>query len=264
MEKKIGIIGFGNMGYAIAKAMLDSNKIKAENITVSDKTKKKWEKIKQEYNVNYSSENRELAEKSDIILVCVKPQDIGFLEELKEVLKSKLIISIAAGVKIEKIAWLSGSSRIIRVMPNTGCLVGESASAYAVSSDVSEEDESSAKKIFSSGVIVKVDEAKMNAVTALSGSGPAFIAYLLKGLKDAAVKNNLGENEASRLIIQTCIGTGKLLEKYSFDELIKMVSSPGGTTEKGIQTFESSEQQKILEDVIGSAIKRGEELGNKK
>jgi pyrroline-5-carboxylate reductase len=262
MEQKLGIIGIGNMGSAILKNILDNKIFDERDIIVNDKNKKSLEKFK-EYNISFFDNIDLLIKNSDVIMLCVKPKDINeILLSSNGCFDKKLIISIAAGISIKKIMDKSKAERVIRLMPNLGCIVNESASAFCCSEKTAQNDKDIAKKIFgNNGILIEVDEKDMDIVTALSGSGPAFIAYFLKYLSKSALENGLLEESAKKLIVQTCIGTGKLLEKYTFDELIKMVSSPGGTTEQGLGVFNDLGTDKIVRKAVDAALKKSVELG---
>lgn len=260
---KIGFIGTGNMATALIKSLKSANRY---SIISSDRDKGKLSKAEKELGIQTTQSNRELAEKSDIIFLCVKPKDMNeALLEIKGLVKNKTIISIAAGIKIGSIERIIGKDKkIVRVMPNINCIVGEMAAAYSCNGNVKKED----KKIIhtllnAAGFAIEIKEEKMDAVTALSGSGPAFAAYLIGSFAAAAEKHGLAKEAAYKLTLQTFSGTSRLLreKKTSPEELIRMVASPGGTTAAGLEVFEKSEIKKIIGNSIEAAARRSRELG---
>lgn len=213
--------------------------------------------------VTATPHNKEVVANSDVIFIAVKPQMIdAILEEMKEF--EKLVVSIAAGIGLEQLESGLPTARVVRIMPNTPCLVGEMAGGFALGSRASEEDAQLLLKLTSNaGRIYQLDESLMDAVTALSGSGPAFVAYIVKAMADAGAMQGLPEDVALELAVQTVMGTGKLLRdmKLDPDTLITMVSSPGGTTVAGRDVLENSDVKEVLENTIKAATERGKELG---
>lgn len=259
----VGFIGAGNMAYALGKAMCDKKLV--SSLHFFDLVKERLDLVEKDFNAKTYSSNKEVVENSDLIFVAVKPQVINIiLEDIKEFLtEDKIIVSIAAGVKISKFQEkLSNGIKLVRVMPNTPCLVGEMAAAYSVSDGVSENEIKLINSLLNSaGKAYLVDENLLDAVTGLSGSGPAFVARLIQAFIEEGIENGLEKEIAKNLTLQTFIGTAKLLENISPDDLVEMVSSPNGTTVAGREVLESSNYKKILKNTIKRAVERSKKLG---
>jgi len=254
----IGFIGFGKMGSALAKSIVKKGIEKSEVICF-DPNK---ELIEKEGFV--VADSKDVVEKSEIIFLCVKPNLIEqILEEIKPKVENQIIISIAAGKKISSIQKIIGEKKIVRIMPNICALAGEAASAFVSINLNSEEKEKIKELLENFGVAVEVEEKNFDAVTGLSGSGPAFVAYFLEAMSEAGEKNGLEKEKAYELALQTLVGTAKLLKesKMNAKELIEMVSSPNGTTIAGRKILENGEFKKIVEETITKAKERSEELG---
>ncbi|MFH1848932.1 MAG: pyrroline-5-carboxylate reductase [archaeon] len=254
----IGFIGAGKMGEALIKGMIKAKV--AESIYAFDPDRQKMDNLSS-LGVMPTAGNCDLVSRSDIIIIAVKPQAMpGVLSEIKKT-GDKLVVSIAAGIKISAIESELRQARVVRVMPNTPCLVGEMAAAYSCAARVEEADKSIIEGLFGCcGLIFCLNEEDLDAVTALSGSGPAFIAYFIKILAESATALGLDSTTSMELAIQTALGTARLLQetKLSPDELIKMVSSPGGTTVEGMKVLESSEA--IIRNTVKAAHRRSVEL----
>lgn len=263
MKYRIGFIGAGNMAEALISAIV-KNKM-AKSIIASDISEKRLQYLKKKFGIKTTSDNKKVVEGSDIIILAVKPQVIDkVMEDIKET--DKLIVSIAAGITIKALESRLRKARIIRVMPNTPCLVGEMAAGFSRGSMAKDGDVLAVDEILNSaGKAFYVNEESLDAVTALSGSGPAFIAQLLDWMIEAAKKQGLKEDIARELAYQTAIGTGKLLKEKGLSpkELIDMVSSPGGTTVAGRNILENSDVKDILAKMIEAAAKRSRELGRR-
>lgn len=268
MEKntKIGIIGCGNMGEAIAKGIIYSNMISAGGLYLYDIDRNKSDYLKESLNVNVTTSTEELINNCNAILLAVKPQDIeDLLREIWHLLhSSKLVISIAAGITIGKIKKiLREEVRVVRVMPNMAALVNQSISALCYDNHATEKDKNLAKKIFKSiGHIVEVEEAYMDAITAISGSGPAYFFYLTEILEKCAIDMGLDKNKARHLAIKTVFGSAVLLKDGGFDAetLRKRVTSKGGTTEAAFRVFQDKKLGEILQEGIKRAKERAKEL----
>jgi pyrroline-5-carboxylate reductase len=258
---KIGFIGAGNMAFALAKA-IKKGKL-AKSIIVSDIRAERLDFIKKELKIDVTKDNKEVVKRADIIFLAVKPQVIDkILEEIKDT--DKLVISIAAGVRLKKLEGKLKKARVVRVMPNTPCLVGEMAAGFAVGKEVKDKEVKVVEEILSSaGKAFYLKEGLLDAVTGLSGSGPAFVARLMEGLIEGGVKSGLNKDIATELALQTCLGTAKLLIESGLttEELIKMVSSPGGTTVAGREILENSDVKDVLSKTVKRASERSKELG---
>jgi len=249
------------MAFALIKA-IDKAKL-AKAITASDVNKERLDFVKKELKINVTKDNQEVIKNSDIIFIAVKPQVIdSVLEELKDT--SKLIISIAAGVKLKKLESKLKKARVVRVMPNTPCLVGEMAAGFAMGKGCKDNDIKIVEELLNSaGKAFYLKEELLDAVTGLSGSGPAFVARLIEAFIEAGKKQGLNEDIAAELTLQTFKGTAKLLQEsgMSADELVKIVSSPGGTTVAGRDILEKSDYKNIIIKTIKKATERSKELG---
>ena len=262
---KIGFVGSGKMATALAKAMVKAKIAHSKDIIASDKNDEQLAKIRKEINIRTAKDNREAVKNADIVFLAVKPQDIGnVLDEIKKEIKNQLMVSIAAGITLDFLESKLPKARIIRVMPNTPCLVGEMAAGYALGKKCNEKDRQVIKRILSAaGIAIEMEEKLLDAVTGLSGSGPAFVAYLIEALAEGGVKAGLSKEVAEKLTVQTFKGTAKLLQdtKISPKELIDMVSSPNGTTIAGRAVLEKSDVKGILTKTVEAAAKRSKELG---
>lgn len=253
-EKKIGIIGFGNMGKAIAAALLKQKVVNKKDLITS----------------NSSQTNKECVKKADIILLAVKPQIMAaVLNEIKNDISDKqLIISIVAGVEIKTIKKIIGDKAIARVVPNLCTLIGESISVWVKTKKVNESQVKLMKLILQSfGKEVLVDEeSDLDKVTAISGSGPAYIFYLVELLEQSAIKIGLKKDIAKRLASQTVIGSARLLESTdkSASTLRSEVTSKGGTTEAAFKEFAKLDFDKVFLKGVKAALKRAKQLNLKK
>jgi pyrroline-5-carboxylate reductase len=267
-NRKIGLIGSGNMGEALISGLIGSGSAPAKNIMCSDVREEKLEYIKNKYGVGTTTSNLEVAATSDIIIYAVKPQIMApVLRETAETLDmSKLIISIAAGVPLAAIeACLNRDLRLIRVMPNVAASVKEGATAIAAGKHAHEDDIRLALSIFNSvgSSIFLKENYLMDAVTGLSGSGPAYIFLIVDALADAGVKVGLSRQDALFLSIQTVLGAAKMLQetKAHPGQLKDMVTSPGGTAIAGLHTLEKGGLRTTLINAVEAATIRSKELG---
>ncbi|MFH1428121.1 MAG: pyrroline-5-carboxylate reductase [Candidatus Margulisiibacteriota bacterium] len=269
---RIGFIGGGNMAAAIIGGVLRSDNLKSDypglEVIVSDTNLEQLERLSSKCpGIQTSGDNSRVVQSSQVVFLAVKPQNIDpVLVEIKSQSDNKLIISIAAGVTIRKLQSVLANSRIIRVMPNTPCLVEAGMSALSFADNVTDDDKQLAKSIFSAiGQTVNVDEAQINAVTGLSGSGPAFVYEVARALIEGGIASGLEPEVARKLAAQTLVGAGKMLleRTESPAELVKMVASPGGTTEAGLKVLSYENWQKPLQDAVIAAKNRADELTGK-
>lgn len=271
-SKKLGFIGGGNMAEAMIKGLLSASFVEPKNIFVSDVVSARLEFLHSEYKVKAVPDNRELVEKSDILILAVKPQVVKkVIENIRDLMDAKkLLVSIAAGVPISTLLTVlktGGQDRkynIVRTMPNTPALVQEGVTAIAAGENVSKVDIQIAHRLFSAvGKTVDVDEVHLDAVTGLSGSGPAYIFMMIEALSDAGVKMGLSRDVANTLTIQTVFGSAKLAweSKKHPGELKDMVTSPGGTTISGLHTLEAGGLRTTMMDAVEAATERSRELG---
>jgi pyrroline-5-carboxylate reductase len=262
---KIGFIGGGKMGEAIIASLVGTETVAKADIRVSDVRPERLELLRDGYGIGVSEGNAALAAWAEVLFVAVKPQDLNaMLTEIgPSVSASHLVISIAAGKRLAGIDALLPQARVVRVMPNVAALVGEGMSAFCLGVRATDEDRGTVLRLLSSfGKAVELPEELFDAVTALSGSGPAFVAYYLAQMIDAGVKLGLPPEEAGVLGIQTLLGTAQLLDNESFTpaSLVKAVMSPKGTTEAGFGVLWNSDLPDIVHQTLAAAAARSREL----
>lgn len=267
-NKKICIIGTGNMGEALVSGLIGSGSSSSKKIICTDVRKDMLKVLKKEYGVQTTTNNLEAVAQSDIVIYAVKPQIMAsVLNETAEKLDiSKLIISIAAGVPMEAIeSCLNKKLRLIRVMPNIAAAVKEAATAVAAGKHASQEDIKMAMTIFDSiGKTVFIPENYlMDAITGLSGSGPAYIFLIVEAMADAGVKVGLSRQEAFFLSAQTVLGAAKMLMETQEHpgQLRDRVTSPGGTAIAGLATLEEGGLRTTIINAVEVATNRSKELG---
>jgi pyrroline-5-carboxylate reductase len=263
-NKSIGFIGAGVMGEALIKSLI-SNSINAAQIYVNEKSNDRAKQVKDQYKVNLVS-IQEIGQSCDVIFLAVKPQDLSSaLSELSETLSdSALLISIAAGKTTKFIeSQLKTKNPVIRVMPNTPAQIGKGVSAISPGANASGADISLAKNLLSnSGLVVEVSESDQDAVTALSGSGPAYFFSFVEAMINAGVKLGLTNEIATQLAIGTISGSAAMLKESGLDAttLRKNVTSPNGTTAAALSVFTDKDLEKIVLDAMTAAKKRAQEL----
>lgn len=264
--KKIAIIGGGKMGGILARGMISRKIISAQHVTVTDIDSARLNELKSSLKVQVSGDNKKAVKEADIIILAVKPQQ--FPETLKVIRpvanSNKLFISIAAGVTTESIEkLLTRKPRVLRVMPNVNALAGEGAAAVARGHYTNKEDVKYALAILSAvGLAVEVDEKLMDAVTGLSGSGPAYCFVMIEALADAGVQLGLARDLAEKLAAQTMLGAARLCltGKQHPAQLKNMVTSPGGTTAAGLKILEEGKIRATLIGAVEAAAKKAKEL----
>jgi pyrroline-5-carboxylate reductase len=267
-DKHIGIIGTGNMGEALISGLIGSASSKPKNIICTDVRETILDAIREKYGVQTTANNLDAVADSDIVIYAVKPQIMAAVlnETAKKLDMSKLIISIAAGVPMEAIeSCLNKKLRLIRVMPNIAAAVKEAATAIAAGKHASEDDIKLAMTIFNSiGKTVFIPENYlMDAITGLSGSGPAYIFLIVEAMADAGVKVGLSRQEALFLSAQTVLGAAKMLIETQEHpgQLRDRVASPGGTAIAGLASLESGGLRTTLINAVEVATNRSKELG---
>ncbi len=264
--KKLAFIGTGKMGEALIKGVLRSGLLTTKDIIASDKDHQRLSYISKQYEIDAISSNQSVAKEAEHLLLAVKPQDIDkVLTEINNTIGERLLISIAAGVRINHIQkFLSQEQPIARVMPNAPALVGSSISAICYSSKVSQSQTQFTRALFASvGEVVEIEEDLMNQVTAVSGSGPAYFYYFVEALARAGEEVGLPFDVAKKLSIATMSGAAKMLSETSLEinELIGAVKSKGGTTEAALNIFEENNISDIIQDAVKAASQRAFELG---
>ena len=241
---KIGFIGNGNMGGAIIGALINNNIVLAGDVYVSDINRESLERTKQQYRVNISTDNIETVKAADVLFLSVKPNVVyKVIDEIKnEVSEDMLIISIAAGQSIEKLEKaFSKQIKLVRVMPHTPALVGEAMSGICVNKNVTDNEKETVLKIFSSfGRGEIISEHLMDAVTAVSGSSPAYVFMFIEAMADAAVMGGIPRSQAYTFAAQAVLGSAKMVLETGKNpaELKDMVCSPAGTTIEAVAALE--------------------------
>jgi len=265
--RTVGFLGAGNMGEALIKGLLAAKLVPAQAIFATDVRPERLKELDRQYGIQISSDNAELVKRADIVILAVKPQimDAVATEIAPAVTRRKLLISIAAGVATDKIrARLPRDARLIRVMPNTPALVLEGATAIARADGLEPGDLDVAREIFGAvGRVVVLGEEMIDAVTGLSGSGPAYVAIVIESLADGGVRMGLDRATAMTLATQTVLGAAKLLLETGLHPgaLKDMVSSPGGTTIAGIAALEEGGLRTTFIKAVERATQRSRELG---
>ncbi len=266
---KIGFIGGGNMGGAILKGIIASGTADAADISVSDKNADALCALKTEYGVYTTDDNREVVRVSDVVFLCVKPQILyGVIDEIKDVTDGDtLIISIAAGQAIADIENAFGKKiRLIRVMPNTPALVGEGMAALSANGNVTDDDMKIAVGVMGSlGKAEIVPEHLMDAVTAVSGSSPAYVFMMIEAMADAAVREGMPRRQAYTFAAQAVMGSAKMaLETDSHvAELKDMVCSPAGTTIEAVAALEKNGFRNAVLEAMHECAKMSRRMGRK-
>lgn len=265
--RRLGFLGAGNMAAALIKGLLHGQVMPAERITASDVKAERLEQLHAAHGIRTTTDNHALLRESDVLVLSVKPQVIDkVLTEIgAEVRPDQLVISVAAGVPVEALEGrLPAGSRVVRAMPNTPATVQAGATAIAAGAHASADDLRIARELFEAvGRVVVLEESLLDAVTGLSGSGPAYLMLIIEALADGGVKVGLHRDTALLLAAQTVFGSAKLLLETGEHpgRLKDMVTSPGGTAIAGLHTLESGALRKTLIDAVEAATKRSIELG---
>ncbi|WP_421841273.1 pyrroline-5-carboxylate reductase [Marinobacter algicola] len=263
----ISFIGAGNMASAIIGGMLDSG-FKAANIWVSAPDDNHLQSIRKQFGVSVTTDNRYCAEQADMVVLAVKPQVMASVcSDIAPVVQNTrpLMVSIAAGLEAATLdEWLGGGLPLVRVMPNTPSLVGKGAAGLYANDQVKEKQKAMVESVFNSiGSALWVDdESLLHAVTALSGSGPAYFFLMLEALEEAATDAGIAGETARALAIQTMAGAAEMAGRSEHDpgQLKRNVMSPGGTTEQAIQAFEEGGMRDLVKKAYSAAYKRSGEM----
>jgi pyrroline-5-carboxylate reductase len=263
---KIGIVGAGKMGSALVKGFLASKKIRNEDLVVCEVTDKRRKEVEEEFKVKTASRVDKWVQSCDIIIIAVKPYDIQkVLNDLKMYKEKRIIIvSVAAGITIDKIKKYLPNLPVIRTMPNLACSVNEGMIAISASKDAKKNEVKKVKELLGlTGKVVEiVDESLMDAVTGLSASGLAFVYEFIYGLEDAGVWLGIPRELSKVLAAQTVLGSAKLVleGKVHLAELRDMVATPAGTTIEGLYVFEKCGFRGIIMEAVKKAFERAKEL----
>ncbi len=265
--RNVGFLGAGNMGEALIKGLVVANVVPAKSVYSADVRGERLTELAKQFGIQAAADNSDLVSRCDVVILAVKPQIMEpVLREIAPaVTRQKLLISIAAGVSTAKIrAMLNRDARLIRVMPNTPALVLEGVTAIAKGQHLEPGDLDTAGEIFKAvGRVVILDEDLMDAVTGLSGSGPAYVAVVIESLADGGVRMGLDRITAMTLATQTVLGAAKLLLETGLHPgaLKDMVSSPGGTSIAGVAALEEGGIRTTFIKAVERATLRSRELG---
>lgn len=265
-NKKIGFIGAGAMAGALMTGVAGAKLVAPENIFASDPNRSQLEILKNNLGINQCGNNRELVEKSDLIVLAVKPsvvQDV--LADIREAVRpEQTVVCIAAGITTSFLeALLPNGTTVVRVMSNTPALVGEGATAIALGRNAGPEQEALVQELFKSvGRVVTVKEELMDSVTGLSGSGPAYGYVILEALSDAGVQVGLPRDVSTMLAAQTLLGAAKMVLETGENpgRLKEKVTTPGGTTISGLFALEDGGVRAALIKAVVAATKRSQEM----
>jgi pyrroline-5-carboxylate reductase len=263
----IGFLGAGKMATALARGFITAGLVKPGNITASDPVEAARAAFARESGAKAVSTNSEVVKAANVLLLAVKPdQAAGVLAGIRgEFTEKHLLISIAAGVTIAKLeAALGDGARVVRVMPNTPALVGAAASAFALGKAALPADGELTQKLFSAvGAAFQVKEQLLDAVTGLSGSGPAYVYLMIEGLSDGGVAAGLPRDVATRLAAQTVLGAAKMVMDTGLHPgtLKDMVTSPGGTTIEGLHELEKARVRGAFISAVRAAADKSKKLG---
>ncbi len=264
---QIAFIGGGNMATSIIGGLVKGGDVKASMIHVSDPGAEQRARLSKDFGIKVHEDNLDAIAKADVVILAVKPQMMKeVLQPLQATLNSRqpLLISIAAGISMESLASWSGCKALVRCMPNTPALLGRGATGLFASPAVSIDQRNQADSLLSAvGLTVWVkNESEIDAVTAVSGSGPAYYFLLMEAMIAAGQKLGLSKETATRLTLQTAAGAAEMALKSDVDpaELRRRVTSPGGTTERAIATFEAAHLRDIVDAALKAANDRGAEL----
>jgi len=258
----IGFIGGGNMAEALIKGIAGRH---ARDIIVSEPIDDRRAYLEKTYKIKSTSDNKEVVKNCRIIILAVKPQNMDEVTaEISDIISpDKIVVSIAAGITLSYLSSRLKTSKIIRAMPNTPALIQEGMSVMSMCECIHDKEMGLIRDMFMSiGNLMVLPEKYMDAVTALSGSGPAFIALFLEAMIEGGVKMGLDKHTATELAVQTLLGTAKLLDAgMSPEKLREMVTSPKGTTAAGLNVFEEKGFIDIVKDALQAATERAKELG---
>jgi len=267
LTEKIGVIGAGKIGSAMARGIIRAGLAAKENVMASDVSDALRQAAVSELGIKVTADNGALCDFADIIILAVKPQIVDPVanEIAKKLGKTKLLVSVAAGVPIARIETnLEKGARVVRVMPNIPCVVGAGASAYGGGTHATSTDLERVGAILNSfGVGLAVEEKYLDAVTGLSGSGPAYVFLFMEALADGGVQVGLARDVALKLAMQTVFGAAKMAldGNKHLGELKDEVTSPGGTTIAGLYAMEQKGFHGIVMDAVVNATRRSQELG---
>lgn len=266
IERKIGFIGAGKMAEALARGIVGAGIVQAPDVLASDPSEERRRLFGQEIGATVVEANTALMAAAEVVVLAVKPQVLpAVVEEIAPSVRPEhLIVSIAPGITL---AWLHerlGTGRLVRVMPNTPALVGEGAAAFCRGPGADDSDAALVEQMLSAvGLCVEVEEDRMDAVTGLSGSGPAYVYTVVEALSDGGVKMGLPRAVAMRLAAQTVLGAARMVLETGREpgELRDQVTTPGGTTIEGLRALENAGVRKAFIDAVEAATLKSKKLG---
>lgn len=267
VEHTIAFVGSGNMARALIRGLVGTATVRADQVIAADPDGAKLSSLEQELGIRCTSDNAEAVREADVVVLATKPQVFAhLLPGVAAALgKDTVLISVAAGIPTALIERaLPPGTRVVRTMPNTPALVGAGATAIAAGSQATEDDLALAEILFRSvGISVRVPEEQLDAVTGLSGSGPAYVFAMVEALRDAGVREGLPEDAALQLASQTVFGAARLLrdENESPEVLRARVTSPGGTTRAGLDALSEAGFADAILAAVRAATRRSAELG---
>ncbi len=265
ISRTVGFIGAGAMGGALLKGMLEAGAAEAGNVYVSDPSTERRHEAAALIGDNAISDNRALTHKCRVVVLVVKPHLVPVVAaDIADALTpDHLVVVIAAGVTMASLREALGTDRLVRVMPNTPALVGAGASAYCTGSGATEEDAALVEEMLGAvGVCVQVEERQMDAVTGLSGSGPAYVYLAIEALSDGGVKMGLPRAVSTRLAAQTVLGAAKMVLETGLHpgQLKDQVTTPGGTTIEGLHALENAGLRRAFIDAVEAATEKSRRL----
>ncbi|MBL4954048.1 pyrroline-5-carboxylate reductase [Neobacillus sp. OS1-32] len=267
--KKMTIVGGGSMAEAIISGILENGFVKQKNVWVTNQSnQERLQYLEKRYGINGTYDLQTLFDGTDIVILAMKPKDAAqAIAKIRGHLSEQmLIVSVLAGVSLQTIERIAGKQlAVVRAMPNTSAAVGKSATAIAVNERVSKSQLETTRKLFETvGLATFVEEEQLDAVTGLSGSGPAYIYYLIEAMENSAVEIGLEKQIAKQLIVQTLIGAAEMVRSSAKppEELRREVTSPGGTTEAGVRILEENGVRQAFISCIKAAATQSKKMGD--
>jgi pyrroline-5-carboxylate reductase len=259
----LGFIGAGKLAGSVIRGLLLKKFCAPSAILASEPNAETRAQLQNELGVSFTTENTEVAGQADIVFLGVKPQMVlPVLRELGDAIANKLVVSFAAGIRIAQMEEVT-AARIMRVLTNTPSAIGRAASAFAGGTRATDQDREKIRAMFGAiGVVVEVGDEQIDAVTALAGSGPAFVYAMIEALARGGEKMGLSKESSLQLAAQTALGASEMMitSGKSPEELIKMVVTPGGTTAAGLRVMEERSVADAIADAVEAATKRGQEM----
>ena len=259
----LGFIGAGKLAGSVIRGLLLKNFCAPGTILASEPNVETRGRLENELGISLTTQNNEIAAKAEIVFLGVKPQMVlPVLRELGDSIANKLVVSFAAGIRIAQMEGVT-RARIMRVLTNTPSAIGRAATAFASGPRATHQDREKIRLMFGTiGLVVEVDDAQIDAVTALAGSGPAFVYAMIEALARGGEKMGLDREASLQFVAQTALGAAEMMitSGKSPDELIKMVVTPGGTTAAGLRVMEERSLAAALAEAVEAATKRGQEM----